>query len=271
MSSYKLSSRILAWMPIAIFLGAWEVHSRHSSAAAFFFSTPSAIASSLLENSVSGMLPLDFLYTALPVFAGFLCSALVGTAVGLFLALSPSRSRSARAYIEVIANVPAFAIAPMMIVWFGIGLKMKIALAIFSSIFVAFAQAYEGAMAVSGRHRQVLQGYGATSWQIVRHLFLPSSLSRILGGLRITSGLALFGTIIGEFMASDHGLAHRMLKAGSLYDVSLVLACAAWMIALVLLLNAITRLFERSRLPIVQFLSVSPGLWTKRPLTLPEG
>ena len=123
--------------------------------------------------------------------------------------------------------------------------------------------------------RFLIENYGPNVDAFKMALAEAIKFSRLNGISQITLVISAKGgfpgTIIGEFMASDHGLAHRMLKAGSLYDVSLVLACAAWMIALVLLLNAITRLFERSRLPIVQFLSVSPGLWTKRPLTLPEG
>jgi NitT/TauT family transport system permease protein len=251
-------------IPAAVVLALWQYAGSASTQISFFFSKPSLVAWALWKYLAGGLLIKDFVYTAGPTIAGFLISSIIGTVVGLLLSFENSRSAAIRTYISVLSNFPVFAVAPMMIVWFGIGLEMKLALAIFSTIFVSIAQAYEGARNVSRRQKDLFGAMGATQWQMVRHLLLPSSISWTLSGMRVTSSLALLGTFLGEFMASEAGLGHRMLKAGSLYDISLVLACSVAMVGLVLGLNGIVFALRRVRSPLIQFLSVDRSLWAHK-------
>jgi NitT/TauT family transport system permease protein len=255
---------VTGFLPAALFLATWEVLSRRDNTVAFFFSSPSQIIRALVQNTYNGMLLNDFFYTALPTLSGFVVSVLLGTILGLLLAFDQRRPVTVRIYINTLATVPIFAIAPMMIIWFGIGLKMKFALAVFATIFVAISQAYSGALTITIRQRQFFDSLGANRWQMVRYLFLPLSIEWVFGGMKVTSSLALLGTFLGEFMASDHGLAHRMLVAGSLYDVSLVLACSLWMIALVALLNGLAMLANQYRRRIIEFTSIARLIWSNR-------
>jgi NitT/TauT family transport system permease protein len=255
---------LIAVIPAAIFLSMWELLSDHSSQIAFFFSSPSSVATILVQHTLDGTLLGDLWYTAIPTIIGFSISVLLGTVVGLLLAFESPHSVAVRGYVSVFASIPIFAIAPMMIIWFGIGLNMKLVLAVFASIFVAISQAYNGALTVAHRQRQIFESFGATRLQIIRHLFLPLSIEWILSGMKTTSGLALLGTFLGEFMASEQGLAHRMLVAGSLYNVGLVLACAVWMVVLIIALNCFAALMDRWRIKIAEFLTVSQTIWSRR-------
>lgn len=253
----------LPLMIVIALLAMWEWLSRNISGISFFFSSPSSVAQTLWQHTADGILPIDFIYTALPTSAGFALSVVIGTCVGLLLAANPRKATTFRIYVSVLANFPIFAIAPMMIVFFGIGLQMKLALALFSTIFVTISQAYDGAMAVTPRQREVVRSFGASNWQVVRLVLLPGSISWIASGMRVTAGLALLGTFIGEFMASEYGLGHRMLRGGALYDVSYVLACAIYMVCLVLIMNWGANIIEKQKLSLIQALTVNPILWTR--------
>jgi len=112
----------------------------------------------------------------------------------------------------------------MMIMWFGTGLFAKIMMAMLSTIIIAFSQSYEGARNVEIKQINLLRSFGANKSLIFKKLIIPSSLIWVFNSLRLTVSFALLGAFIGEFISAEAGLGYRILKAGGLYDVPLVLA-----------------------------------------------
>jgi NitT/TauT family transport system permease protein len=249
------------FLPLGVLLLIWEYLSDTNQSTKFFFSSPSEVIKVFVEETLNGRFPLDLAYTLIPTVIGFLIGVGLGTASGLLLGISGRSSLGVKSYVNLVGNIPIFAIAPMMIVWFGIGLPMKIALATFSTFFVALAQAYNGCRSITPRQLADLYSLTGSSMAVMRYLLLPGALVWIFSGMRITTNLALLGTFVGEFMASERGLGRVMLSAGSLYNVALVLAAAFWMIILVLALNGLVFAAERARLRIIEFVSVDRRLW----------
>jgi NitT/TauT family transport system permease protein len=151
-----------------------------------------------------------------------------------------------RPAIAFLGATPIAALAPIIIVWVGTGITSKVVMSASSVVITALVLAFDGARGTDPLQIRLLRSLGSPTSRIFRLLVLPSSLVQICGGLRLTAGLALVGAIIGEFVSSSAGLGHAILTAGSLYDVSTVLANLLIVgLMSLLLLGAIRRVERR--------------------------
>jgi len=245
-------------------LAAWEVFASQLPRFNFLFGSPSEIFASLVRNTASGLLVNDFFITGFEALIGFVVGVIFGTLAGFVLWYSPLVARISRPYIVILGAVPIFAFAPMVIVWFGIGFEMKVAMAALGTFLVALTQAYEGAKSIDVEEFRLLKIFGATRFQIFQKVIFPSSLSWVLASMKLNVGFALLGAFIGEFISSNSGLGHFMIRAGSLYDIPSVFAGGAYLILLALLFNLIVVFVEKNRMKIIEFFSVNGA--TKRAL-----
>jgi len=246
----------LGVLPAVVLLVIWEIAGQHWRFVQFFFSTPSQVATTFLAGLTSGILVLDFLYTLVPTLIGFVLGVGIGTMLG-FLILRLGRLVVAAEWnVLILGSIPIFAIAPMMLVWFGIGLEMKIAMAFLSTVFVALSHAYRGGRSVPRELRLLFEVNRASQHSVFRKLIFPMSLDWVFASLRLNANLALLGVFVGEYMASERGLGHAMLQAGSLYRVANVLAAALAMIILVVFLDQSVGAIEKRRHRLIQWFAV---------------
>jgi NitT/TauT family transport system permease protein len=174
---------------------------------------------------------------------------------------SENVARAARPFVLALGTLPIFAFAPLMIVWFGIGFSMKVAMATFSTIFIAFNQAHRGASLVSKNFVDVMRGMGASRSQVFYKVIVPGSLDWVLSSMRLNVGFGLLGAFIGEFVASDRGLGYIILRAGSFYNIPRALAAAVGITVLAVLLDGAARQTEKRRYVLIQWLSVPRLVW----------
>jgi NitT/TauT family transport system permease protein len=132
-------------------------------------------------------------------------------------------------YIVCLESVPKLALAPLIVLIFGMGMPSKVAIAIALTIVVSTLTAYSGVRAVDKDQERLFYSMGASRWQVFTKLVVPSCIPWIISTLRVNIGLALTGSIVGEFVASEHGLGRTILYAGSTYEIALV-----WVAVLVL-------------------------------------
>jgi NitT/TauT family transport system permease protein len=243
--------RVLACqvLVLAVLLGLWQWGTRGASINAFLFGSPSAIAGDLVTMASDGSLWTDARVTGLETLGGFALGNLLGTAIGLSLWFSRFVSRVVQPFVLALGSVPIVALAPIAIIWFGTGFASKLAMATLSVVVVALVIAYKGALGVDPDQINLMRSLGATRRQIFRLLVLPSSLTDIFAGLKLTVGFALVGAIVGEFMSSSEGLGHAIFKAGSLYAIAKVFAALTVTVALALVFSAVVSRIERALLP----------------------
>ena len=146
-------------------------------------------------------------------------------------------ARILRPYIIAIGSVPVFAIAPVLIIWFGIGIFSKIMMAALSTVVIALVQSFQGAMSVDKKYLMQMKVLNATKLQTFMKVVLPSSLIWVFSSLKINIGFALLGAFIGEFISAEKGLGYFILKASGLYDMANVFAGLVFMIALAIILS----------------------------------
>lgn len=234
---------------MAAFLGFWEYQTSKSSQSAFMFGSPSAIGRFLWQMIRDGTLLRNTLVTGRETLAGFLIGNLIGTVLGLSLWYSLFVSRVVQPFVIAIGSIPIIALAPIIIIWFGTGFASKVAMSTLSVVVVALVTSYKGAIGVDPDQINLLKTLGARKRQIFGKLVIPSSLTDIFAGLKLTVGFALIGAIVGEFMSSSVGLGHAIFQAGSLYAIPKVFASLVGTIALALVLTFIVGKIEHGLTP----------------------
>lgn len=242
----------------------WECVGRFSTFWRFLIGSPTAVSKEFIDLLINHDLIGHFVITGSEAIIGLTLGTIIGSCTGLLLWYSSTAAKVAKPFILAFGSLPIFAFAPLMIVWFGIGFEMKVALAGFSTVFVAFTQGYRGATLVAEEYLDTLRGMNATRSQIFRKVIVPGSIDWVLASMRLNIGFGLLGAFIGEFIASDRGLGYLILRAGGLYNVPRALAAGAGIILLALCLDGIGRLIEKNRYALIQFISVPPVIWTRR-------
>jgi NitT/TauT family transport system permease protein len=235
----------LLLLPAAILCAVWEWAAWESVRTQFLFGSPSLVGKHLWRYLWSGDAPIDLLITGGEAFAGFLAGNVVGMVLGLGLAYSPRLQYVARPYVVIMGSIPIFALAPMMIMWFGVGYFAKVMMAILSTFLVTTVQAYTGATSADPELIELLRSFNASRFEVFKKVVFPSSLEWVVSSFRLTVGFALLGAFIGEFISAERGLGFRILKSGGLFDIPGVIAGVVLIAALALALTKGVDLLSR--------------------------
>jgi NitT/TauT family transport system permease protein len=233
---------------VGILIGAialWQEGTDRGWIDGFFWSRPSAIYATLIKFFTEGDAWTDIGFTFRSTIFGFFLGTSIGSLLGLSFWWSRNYAAVVQPYIICFESLPKLALAPLVILVFGMGLASKVAIATALTLVVSTLTAYAGVKALDSDGEKLFYSLGATRWQVFRKLVVPFCLPWIISVLRVNIGLALTGAIVGEFIASQHGLGRAILYAGNTYDIALV-----WVAVLVL-----------STLAVVMYMAVS---WLER-------
>lgn len=199
-----------AFIPFVIVVVALESLVRAGWIKAFLVPPPSAVFETLIHDwrELFGALAK----TSVGALAGFALSAVGGIAIGVFLSSSSAIRQAFYPYAVFFQTVPIIAIAPLLVIWFGYGMRTVVASAFIVSIFPVIANTLTGILSTDPALRDLFILYGASPSATLWRLRFPAALPQILTGLRIAGGLAVIGAIVGEFIGGQ-GL-------GSVVDVA---------------------------------------------------
>ena len=207
----------------------WEIGARTGWIDAFFWSQPSAIFNTLVIFFTTGDAWTDIGFTFRSTIFGFLIGTTAGSLFGLSFWWSRNYAAVVQPYIICLESIPKLALAPLIVLVFGIGLPSKVAVATALTLVVSTLTTYAGVKALDADGEKLFYSLGATRMQVFRKFVVPSCIPWVISVLRVNIGLALTGAIVGEFIASQHGLGRAILYAGQTYDIALV-----WVAVLVL-------------------------------------
>jgi NitT/TauT family transport system permease protein len=210
-------------------IGAWEIAATTGLISAFFWSQPSAIYKTLIIFVTEGDAWTDIAFTFRSTIFGFLLGTTIGSLFGLSFWWSRNYAAIVQPFIICFESIPKLALAPLIILVFGLGLSSKVAIAFALTFVISTLTTYAGVKALDPDGEKLFYSLGATRWQVFRKLVVPFCLPWVISVLRVNIGLALTGAIVGEFIASQHGLGRQILYAGQTYDIALV-----WVAVLVL-------------------------------------
>lgn len=210
------SRRLLApVLTFAAVLAAWEILVRVLAVPAFLLPPPSSVLAA--AGAERAVLAASTWTTAKGALAGLVLSAILGTAAGLVLSLSAVLERALYPYALFLQTVPIVAVAPLLVLWFGPGLRAVAVSAFIVSVFPVIANTLSGLHGTDPRLKDLFRLYRASTFATLFKLKLPFALPSMATGYRVASGLSVIGAIVGEFVAGfserDAGLGITVLAA----------------------------------------------------------
>lgn len=236
-----LAGRILL---LVVALLAWESSARGGVIDESVISRPSAIATRLIELTVSGRLFADVGVTLFETFAGLVLGSVLGIAAGASMTFGKFLPEILEPYIIALYSLPRIALAPLFIVWFGIGVGSKIAVAASMVFFLTLLSTYMGMKQTDRNLLLAVKALGATRRQLLLKVCVPYAVPWIIASLKTGIGMSLIGTIVGEFIASSRGIGWYISYAGGQFDATGIMAGIVVLMLISFLLNVMVRKIE---------------------------
>ncbi len=234
---------------IATLAGIWEFSSRQRILDPTFFGKPTGIALHLWRGLVAeGNLWLELGYTLWGATASFVGGSIAAMLVGLAFVLYPGFHRAAEPYLALLNAMPRLALAPLFLLWFGLGVGSKIAVGSSLTFFIVLSATVAGIRGVNTDHLILSRALGATSLQIFFKVTLPSAVPVVFSGLRLGLIFALLGVIGSELIAAEHGLGQTLAYLQSTFDMDGVMAILLLLALLGLCVTTMMNRLERALL-----------------------
>lgn len=234
-------------LAIVLVLG-WEIGSRTGVIDPFFFSTPSDILDRVGQWIGSGEI-LGHLGVTLTEAA---LALVIGTALGLGIGFLLARMRTLAEildpYIKMLNALPRVVLAPIFLLWFGLGIWSKVAFGVTLVFFIVFFNTYQGVREVDRVLIDNARMLGAKEGQLIRHVLLPSAMTWIFSSLHISVGFAIVGAVVGEYLGASEGVGYVISQAEGTFDTTGVFAGMVVLSVVVIIVDLLVNRVERTLL-----------------------
>lgn len=205
------------------FLTLWEVSSNLGWIDAFFFSSPSAITGLFLDMCKDFEILRHIGVTLLETFISFFAVTIFSIVSAVLLICLPQVSKILEPFLVILNSLPKSALAPLIIVWLGTGIKTIIIAGMSVAIFGSIINMYTGFTQVEEEKIKLIYTLGGTKKDTLFKVILPSSIPIIVSNMKVNIGLALVGVIIGEFLAARQGLGYLIIYGSQVFQLDLLI------------------------------------------------
>ncbi len=237
----KLTQLVL----LAGVLGTWQFCAARGFIDPFFFPSPIGIVERLGDWFSAPQIWSDLAITLLETALSFVFGIGGGIVLGLWLGLSPYPAAVLSPFIKVFNAIPRVLLAPIYVLWFGLGLSSKVALGLTLVFFVAFFNTLQGVREVNPVVLANARLLRASKLALLKHVYLPSAASWITSSLRVSVGLAVMGAVVAEYLGSSAGLGHMIAQSEGVMDAIGVFAGLVLLSAFVVALDALVDRLEK--------------------------
>ncbi len=228
-----------------VVIAAWEGACRWFEISPIVLPTPSSVVVRLYALVSSGMIWPHLWATLVEVLSGFVLGGVAGLVIGAMISLIPVFERLVYPYLVALQTLPKVAIAPLFIIWFGYGLASKIVITALVCFFPVLVSVIAGFHSTDKDQLDMMKAFGATKWQTLMRLRIPSALVLIFAGLEISAVLAVIGAIVGEFVGAQVGLGYLVVTLNFGMDVPGVFAVLIVLSAIGLAMHGLMRYAAR--------------------------
>lgn len=239
-------TQVLRLVVFALILGLWQLASGRWLPN-YMISSPSQVAAQLWDL-MSGRAPglwKDVEVTAEELLLGYALGVVSGVAVGLLLGYWRTGAAIFNPLITAINGIPKIALAPLFLIWFGIGVDSKVAIASMTVFFVMFYNSYMGVATMPQELVNVLRVMGASRWVVIRKVTLPQISVPLLAGMKASVPFAMIGVIVGEFIAAQQGVGYLIDTATQNFESATVFAGIVVLMVMMLIGMLLVALIER--------------------------
>ena len=197
----------------------WELISRFIVANPLFLAAPSQIVTAIYTLTLNGQMEQHVAISAIEFGVGYVLASVIGIGFGLAMASSPTAKQAMQPWISGLYATPTIALAPLFILWLGIGIWSKVLVVVFLVLFPVTINTEAGLRQTSERLVEMLRSFGATRRQIFFKVSLPSALPFILAGLKLGIGRGLIGVVVAELFGSRAGLGRLISQSADSFNM----------------------------------------------------
>lgn len=207
---------------LIIFLLIWDILARYKIINTFLFSSPTNIYKTII-SLVNNDLFKHVGITTFEVFVGFILTSVLGILVAVIFWWCPNVYKIFDPYVTVLNSLPKVALGPLIIIWFGSGIKSIVFMTITISVFSTIINVYHGFSSVQRNLIVMIKSFGASKIQIFNKVVLPSNILVIMTTLKINISMCLVGVIMGELLVSKEGLGYLIMYGSQIFNLDLVI------------------------------------------------
>ena len=240
---------LLGSLSVVLFFAAWQAVFLVVPFDPLFISKPSLIASGLVDLITSGDLFRDLAVSAVPFLYGFSAAVVIGVPLGVVMGWRVRVGYALDPLMTVFYASPLVALAPLVVIFFGVGIGGKTLIIFLLSVFPFIFNAYAGVRAVDRLLINVVRSLGGRERDLYFKVILPSILPYIIAGARIAVGRALIGVLVGEFFAASEGIGYAISRFGDIFALDRMFACIIVIMIIAVVLTGGIRWTERTAFP----------------------
>lgn len=210
-----------------------------------YFSRPTLVGWKLYELLSGGSIYRHIWVTLQEILIGYALGSAFGLVLGFMLGRSQFLSMALQPFIIGLYSIPKIALAPVFIVWLGLGMSSKVAVVFLATFFLVFFNTYSGLRAVNEEFVRLARLMGASWPQTISRVILPAAADQIFLGLKTAVPYAVIGAVIGEYIGSNEGLGFYILYASQTYDAPALFAGIIILVCIVFAANFGLGVLER--------------------------
>ncbi len=244
-AAQTVGMRLLQLGLAVVVLVAWELLVRARVIDPFFFPLPSDIFQTVWLWISSGYVFPHLWITMQEALLAFAVGAAAGLALGFVLARVAFLERLFQPFLQMFNALPRVVLAPIFLLWFGLGIWSKVAFGFTLVFFIVFFNTLEGVKSVDRVLIDNARMLGASEKQLLRHVFIPSALTWIFSSLHISVGFAITGAVVGEYLGASGGVGYAIAQAQGVFDTKGVFAGMFILMIVVLIIDLIVNRIER--------------------------
>ena len=220
-------SVFMAVLLVLSVLAIWEAACRYGDIAKYILPAPSQVFITAVGQAP--LLASHAIVTASEIAGGILLALAVAVPLATAMYAKPGLEKALAPFLVASQAVPVFAVAPLLVVWFGYGMASKVLMAAVIIFFPITVSLLEGYKQCDSAYRTLFRLMGAGFWQSLRHLYWPWALPQFFAGLKVGVSVATIGAVIGEWLGAQQGLGYLMIHANARLKVDLVFAAILWL------------------------------------------
>ena len=238
---------MLVWQVLlgTVMISTWQLGVSAGVMDKFFFSRPSDIAARVWQMFLAGTVWGHLGTTMLEAALSFLIGVSSGVLFGFLLARNQFLAALLDPYIRVTNALPRVVLAPIFLLWFGLGIWSKVALGVTVVFFIVFFNTFQGVREVDTVIVNNARMLGASERQLIRHVLIPSALTWIFSSLHISIGFAIIAVVVGEYLGASRGIGYMISQAEGVFDTTGVFAGMTILAGVVLMVGALVDRLER--------------------------
>ncbi len=203
---------------VILLLAIWQIGGMTTES--YILPTPAEVAVSWWKLMLTGELLTAAGASVFVFILGFAIALLLGIPLGIATGVSRPLGHFFDTYITVFWSTPSIALLPLLVVWFGLTLETKLVLVFLSAFWPLIINTQVGIQNVDKSYIEVATAFGATRYEILRHVLMPASIPYLVAGIRIAVGRAIIGVIVAELYTSVTGLGARMTYYSNFFQVA---------------------------------------------------